>query len=208
MSEQYARFQSDTAKHEMRVLREDGVYRHLRCQQPGTYCMAFDVITWPGHLCYTGDMGTFVFSRLPDMFQFFRGDEDGRIDRRYWAEKCFAADRDGIREYREALFQEAVAGRVAEFIENEGLTDDEAADLRQCVEDEVLCSGDNHQDAVAAAMAFRWAPNSATLGREVFSDFWEHRLEDYTGRFTWCCFALRWAIARYDAQKGEAQPCT
>ena len=28
----------------------------------------FDIVTWPGYLCYSGDMGCFVFTRLPDMF--------------------------------------------------------------------------------------------------------------------------------------------
>lgn len=56
------------------MLHEDGIYRHIRFRQPGTMCMHFDLITWPGYLCYTGDMGTYVFTRLADMFEFFRTD--------------------------------------------------------------------------------------------------------------------------------------
>jgi hypothetical protein len=38
--------------------------------------MGFDVVTWPGHLSISGDMGCFVFTRVDDMFTFFRGHED------------------------------------------------------------------------------------------------------------------------------------
>lgn len=65
-------FLADVAAHQIHVLRDDGVHRHIRFKRPGTYCMQFDLITWPGYLCYTGDMGTYVFNRLEDMFEFFR----------------------------------------------------------------------------------------------------------------------------------------
>ena len=83
-------FLQDVAQHQIHVIRDDGVYRHVRFKRPDTYCSHFDLITWPGHLCYTGDMGTYVFTRLRDMFDFFRRPDNEkwhRIDRRYWAEK-------------------------------------------------------------------------------------------------------------------------
>ena len=95
-------FLKDVDQHVMEVIHEDGVFRHLRFKQPGTVCMHFDLITWPGRLCYTGDMGTFVFSRIHDMLEFFRPDAYAiaapfkRIDRNYWAEKVDASGRDGI----------------------------------------------------------------------------------------------------------------
>ncbi len=71
-----ARFLKDVANHEMQIIRDDGVQRHLRFKKPGTMCYHFDLITWGGHLCYTGDMGTYVFTRVHDMFDFFRmGDQ-------------------------------------------------------------------------------------------------------------------------------------
>jgi hypothetical protein len=81
--------------HAMTIVREDGVYRHLRFRKPGTSCMGFDIITWPGYLCFCGDMGTYVFQRLQDMLQFFRtkrrDDGSWSIDHRYWAEKVMRA---------------------------------------------------------------------------------------------------------------------
>ena len=52
----------------MIVLRDDGVYRHIRFKKPGTGCMHFDLVTWPGYLCYSGDMGCYVFCRLNARF--------------------------------------------------------------------------------------------------------------------------------------------
>src|SRR5690348_13144744 len=93
-------FLKDVSTHEMIVIRDDGANRHIRFKRPGTSCMYFDLITWPGYLCYTGDMGTYVFSRLEDMFEFFRTDRDynkrkGRelsINPKYWGEKLQAVD--------------------------------------------------------------------------------------------------------------------
>ena len=74
-------FTSDIAQHQMQVIRDDGVSRHLRFKRPNTMCMHFDLLTWPGYLCYTGDMGTYVFRRLEDMFPFFRRGEDRDVKR-------------------------------------------------------------------------------------------------------------------------------
>ncbi len=124
-------FLRDVADHVLEVMRDDGVYRHIRFRKPGTMCMHFDLITWPGYLCYTGDMGTYVFARLADMFQFFRTDRSyaprtGRrlaVNLSYWSEKLEAVDgsRNGgaakefsekkllrtINEYRVAWLREA-----------------------------------------------------------------------------------------------------
>lgn len=204
MNEEYQKqfdaFQSDVEKHVVSVLRDDGLYRHLRCSR-GSYAYSFDVITWPGYLCYSGDMGCFVFTRVPDMFEFFRGRRTATIDRGYLAEKAVAADKhDGLREYSERLFQSAVEADIAAFVEANELTEADAADLRQLVQDDVLPAGDNMRDAVRAALDFRWSPRRLgdTRGQEVFPGFWEHRLEDYTYRFVWCCYAIPWAIEQYD----------
>lgn len=48
-------------------------HRHLRFAIPGTGFYSFDIVTWPGHLAISGDLESFTFTRLPDMFDFFRG---------------------------------------------------------------------------------------------------------------------------------------
>lgn len=187
-------FLKDVAGHQMTVLRDDGVNRHLRFQKPGTNCMGFDVVTWPGYLCYSGDMGTYVFQRLDDMFQFFRADrrhnreEDQTlyINLSYWAEKLQAVDRcDGVKKYSADKFRES----VAEWLEDR----DASNELRQAVKNEVLPYADDGESvALNAAQAFEHE------GRGVFQDFWEVDLTEYTYRFIWCCYALAWGIQSYD----------
>jgi hypothetical protein len=190
------RFLRDVAQHRIAVIRDDGIYRHLQFSRPGTYCMGFDIVTWPGYLCYCGDMGEFLFTRLPDMFEFFRtalrDDGDLHINPSYWGEKCVAADKhDGLRTYSAELFREAIATRLDEMD-----ADDE---LRQAVEDEVLPAA--HDGETVAHIAARDFTHD---GEFVFPDFWEANLTDYTYRFIWCCFALAWGIRQYDAMTTRA----
>jgi hypothetical protein len=202
--QQFARFLRDVEGHTLTVLRDDGLYRHLRCAKGDSYCMSFDLVTWPGYLCYAGDMGCFVFTRLLDMFEFFRGRQEAMIDRQYLAEKAVASDKhDGLREYSEDLFKAAVRSDFDSF--TEGWVEEAKAALWENIEDEVLAySGDGLQRAVQSAQEFEFYDADTGKQRTAFHDFWEHRLEDYTPRFWWCCYAVPWAIAQYDAQRSAA----
>lgn len=191
-------FLRDIALHQMQVIRDDGVNRHLRFKRPGTMCMHFDLITWPGYLCYTGDMGTYVFRRLPDMFEFFR--HGGTyplysIDRRYWAEKVEAQDKgDGLMEFSAEKFRERVKEQFDDYAE--GMTEAARADLWRAVQSYVINTLDDDRsgrDAYRAAMDFEHDKH------RPFGDLWEADCRVFTHRFTWCCHALRWAIAAYDA---------
>ncbi len=186
-----ARFRDDVSKHTVRVLRDDGLYRHLRCSD-GTFNMRFDVITWPGHMAYAGDMGCFVFARLDDMFEFFRGRLRADPGFGYLAEKAIAGDKtDGIREYSAELFEAAVKSDFETHVA--GWSDEDRTALWDDIEAFVLsASGDGLEAALSAATAFEWNR------RSVFQDFWERQLEDFTGRFRWCCYAIPWAIEQYD----------
>ncbi len=201
---QPATFQRDVATHELVVLRDDGVYRHLRFRRPGTMCMHFDILTWPGYLCYTGDMGTYVFQRLEDMLMFFRRPSSDRdlfdcIDMRYWAEKVQADDRnDGITEFDPEAFRDVVKDRFDDFIESRG--EDWSAERREALWSEVVSSifGALNEDDPHRAF---WAVHEFNHDGLRFEDFFEFNTDAYTHRFQWCCFALRWGIAQYDAAK-------
>lgn len=56
-------------------------------------------------------------------------------------------------------------------------------------------------DAVRRVMEFEWP-------RHVhrFSEFYDHRLEEYTHHFCWCCHALIWAIGKYDSGETASRP--
>lgn len=88
-------FNDDTAEHVMTTLHEEGLYRHLRFQTPGTGFTWFDILTWPGNLTITGDMGTYTFARIEDMFKFFTG----HINNGYWAEKEKTRGRSELKEH-------------------------------------------------------------------------------------------------------------
>lgn len=211
-----AQFLKDVAEHEMTIVRDDGVSRHIRFQKPGTYCRHFDLIAWPGYLCYTGDMGTYVFRLLEDMFEFFRTDRehmtlrDGRtlaINPYYWSEKLEAVDRSGnsgsYEEFSEDRFREAVVGDLVSWIRDNAYrtTKDERRDLWEAVMGEVLgADGDSGgYRKQCAAYDFHHRVNSKI--EFYFQDFFEHNVTDYTSRFIWCCYALAWGIAKYDAFK-------
>ncbi len=206
-----AQFLKEIESHVMEVIRDDGLYRHIRFREPGTMMQHFDLITWPGYLCYCGDMGTYVFSRLADMFAFFRSDrryaqESGRtlgINLGYWSEKLEAVDgtrRNGsAKEYSPEVFSQIVKEKLVYWMRDYGLDRSERRELRESVEDEVLnCADEGDVRAYDAANGF-----SVTIGGHTFEfqDFWEHDLTDYTHRFIWCCYALAWGIQVYDESK-------
>lgn len=190
-------FLKDVDKHQMTVVRDEGTHRHVIFAQPDSYNMRFELITWPGWLCYTGDMGTFVFRRLEDMFAFFRDPRpvpELRIDLQYWAEKLDAIDRhDGFERWSPEKFRAV--------IENY-LEDAEASpELRVAVAEEVLRGVDllSEDDA-------RQAANSFEHHGFRFHDLWERNCKEYSHRFIWCCFALAWGIRQYDAGKSQPAP--
>ena len=201
-------FFRDIEKHEMTVIRDDGVNRHIRFKRPGSYSMHFDLITWPGYLCYTGDMGAYVFQRLDDMFEFFRTDREYKkrngarlaVNLSYWGEKLQATDRDGYRKYSAEKFKV----NVMDWIEQHGLVGKLGHGLRDELESEVLDRADD-----GASLAYDAAAGFIWNGKRVFEDFFEVDCSEYTHRFLWCCFALAWGIEKYDVAKlpaAEAVP--
>lgn len=195
-------FLRDVAEHQLTVIRDDGVHRHLQFRRPGTVCHGFDLITWPGYLCFCGDMGTYVFQRLHDMFAFFRvvypGHSDGlHINPGYWSEKCEAVDRrsGGVEEYSPDRFREAVLG----YLEDAGddYPDLDLEELREEVASEVLAYADEGEHAA------RLRVEDFEFEGFTFGDFWERDLSEYTFRFIWCCYALAWGVRQYDQAKAS-----
>lgn len=80
-------FKLDVKNHVLTVNLDSGVYRDISIGKPCSSDMHYNITTRPGYLIFTGDMGCYVFNRLPDMFDFFRCE---RINPRYWSEKVQA----------------------------------------------------------------------------------------------------------------------
>lgn len=198
-------FLKDVAEHQMHVLMDNGVYRHLRFKAPGTMIEHFDIITYPGYLVYSGDMGCYVFYRLTDMFQFFRTDREylsnGKtlgINLGYWSEKLQAVDgnrhESSVMEYSEELFRDAVKDYFDNWVSDREPTDKEKQELWDDLESCVLSYADEGEHkAIEMAMDYR-----ADKADFEMTDFYERTLREYTCRFVWCCYALAWGIQQYD----------
>ncbi|HSN35008.1 MAG TPA: hypothetical protein VLT34_01530 [Arthrobacter sp.] len=89
------RFAADTAGHEMTVLLDQGLYRHLRFARTGTSECWSEHITSPKLLTINRDMGTFTYSRPEDMFHFFRRSAGG-FNADYWGPEDDLFQRPGL----------------------------------------------------------------------------------------------------------------
>lgn len=207
-------FLSNVETHSMQVIRDDGVYRHIRFKRPGTRCMFFDLITWPGALCYTGDMGTYVFSRIEDMFEFFREDPSRakpgelRINLGYWSEKLIAVDggrRNGsATEFSEEKFTQVISDYVSEWIEVREVSEESAAALRDAVQEEIIDMLHSQDESYNYRLGSEFRHD--VEGDEFyFQDLWDYSFTEYTTHFKWCCYALAWGIQKYDESKPDTK---
>jgi hypothetical protein len=196
------RFLADVREHEMHVLRDEGVYRHLRFSKPGTMDDHFDLVTWPGYLCFTGDRGTYVFWRKEDMLTFFHQAQEGalRINPYYWSQKVEAQDKNGgVFEYDHRMFTRYVLddliGWLREGKRDGTLSKESRRELWESVCDEVLCLREEGETlAKNAAMDFTIILEGNIYS---FSDVWEWDCRDYTNCFLWACYAIAWGVSRY-----------
>ncbi len=70
-------FAEDIANHELKILTDDGTTRLLCFANPDSVIYKVYVTTWPNHLAFSGDVGTFVFSNHDkDMLFWFPDNYD------------------------------------------------------------------------------------------------------------------------------------
>jgi len=209
-------FLKDVATHQMTVLMDNGLYRHVRFKKPGSYDMHFDLVTYPGFLVYSGDMGCYVFSRLDDMFQFFRSDRlerDGKklyINLGYWAEKLQAVDgnrrKGSAMEYCQDKMEAVIKEQRLTWIREREIDKEQRRELWEELDNLMAdLNGDEGHDYHLVNnwdyTPFTGAVRSHGSARFYFQDLWDHNFQEYTHHFTWCCYALAWAIQVYDEAK-------
>lgn len=196
------RFLRDIRNHEMIINRDDGLYRDVHFKRPGDCAFWFGLNTWPGFLCFYGDMGEYVFSRTDDMFRFFRRDKL-EINHGYWHEKMQAADRRGSdMEFSRERFERIVRHEYEQMVQDSSLTEEQSKKLWQEIEDDVLWG----LDELHEVEAMRKAINFKSEEGFEFIDFWEYNLKEYTFNFEWCLYGIVWGIQQYDAAQLES--CT
>jgi hypothetical protein len=209
-------FLEDAGGHVMTVIRDDGIHRHLRFRKapPAGSEYWFDLITYPGELVITGDMGTYVFRRLTDMFEFFRTDQKYAerrgcnlgINLSYWAEKLQAMPSNGVKEFDEDRFNSVICERLVNWMRDkrDRTTKEERRDLWDAVHNEVIHAEGKERKEIAAHDFVHTVRKGLLFG---FQDLWESNFDRYTFHFIWVCYAIAWGIKTYDESK-TTKPAT
>lgn len=196
-------FQRNVAKHEMTILHEDGLYRHIQFRRVDSGGYRFDLITWPWHLAIAGDIQSgHIFRRLEDMFQFFRTVDGERINPHYWAEKIVSSD-EGVKRYNHEIMELLVRGELQELEhDNHGLT--QAVELELFHEWSWL-DLENEELVRQALYNFKFEPAGQVAYYPfagVLSD-WDFATWDH--HYLWACHAITWGIKQYDKHLEEAR---
>lgn len=192
-----AQFLKDVKTHTMTVCLDQGGYRHLQFRKAGEnrWHMWFELMAWPNALEIRGDMGTWSFSRIEDMFEFFRSRPDsdrGRlyINPSYWSEKLEAEDRVAPhRQFDIDVFKAA----IFDTLDNYDLTRKKKAEIRHELTERVFNESDE--------TLLRSELDKFEHDGFHFSEVWEISGQAYTYRFLWCLYAIVWGIQQYDLQK-------
>lgn len=206
IEESRERFEYDTAGHKMTVLHDDGLYRHLRFKKPDSSSYWSDLITWPGCLVISGDMGEYHFSRLNDMFEFFGphgargGFEDKRwgINPHYWSEKLRGPrpGRDGAMSYSHDAFRAQLYSWAEVY--SDGQCEMYPSLLCEALDREVL---DDWTDCEYEARTRLYELEQELGERDLFADSWEWDFRDFDFAFLWSCWAIVWGIEQYQAAR-------
>ena len=186
-------FLKDIANHKMTIENDNGVFRSvLFTKQDNSSMHHFRITTWPNHLCISGDMGTYVFDRLHDMFGFFR--DFPNINPDYWAEKLKADSTFvGYKSFDWDYFYKQLE---EDLIQSNPDIDPE--EIKTELEEIMV---DIEQDEVGAvSLLNNWERHTENLELDFFDvSAWSK----YTRHYLWCCYAITWAVQQYDSYKKD-----
>lgn len=198
------RFLDDIKDHTIKVIKDDGLYRHLVFSKGGSFYYRYEIITFPNHLVISGDCGTYVFSRIEDMFDFFfmskndfmRNGEKLCINPGYWGEKLLSIGTNaGYKEFSFDTFKENIEDHIKNYWEFKDK--DQEEEVRQEV-NESLYWDENDVRCFDAASEFE-----SSHGHE-FMDFWEMDNKEYTFSYLWNLYAIVHGIKEYRELKSES----
>ncbi|MGW1997211.1 hypothetical protein [Embleya sp. NPDC001921] len=195
------RFKRETALHEMTVLHDDGLYRHLRFADPDGSHDWWSLTTWPHKLVVNGSVGTYVFSVSPtvDMFALVRESSGAGPNFDYWAEKIIAAG-EPVVGFSWELFEK----RVAEYLATaEPYWPGVTAVWKSEIDGFWTHYDTSTEDGARHALhQFRYRPEGA-VEADAFrfrgTGDWDLRAHDW--RYMWSCHAAVDGIRRYDLHR-------
>jgi len=193
-------FIADTKDHCMTIISadEDTVRRHLMFSENGSSVYRYDIHTWPGYLMVTGDMGTYVFSRIHDMFNFFQtGSPNFKINEGYWSEKLDAINSHcgadaSIKEYLPEEFTKMIKEEFNQWIENWEIEPNNANEVWDALQNDVLDDVGDEQNDYNNAYSFE-------SGNLNFYDAPFSNCREYNYHFRWILYAIVDGIAQYKA---------
>lgn len=200
-------FLVDVEEHEMQMLKNGVSYRHVLCTGSDKNYSSFEIITWPGHLCITGDPGTYVFATIGDLFSFFRSKElkinPGNSKKKLKS----ACELFGVKEFSFEAFRDRVKDYYDSFAEDneDELGSLEMQKLWEEISESVLDEGEQGEFfAYHAVQEFEWTFHKD--GVKLTFDFQDFFLdggntEAYTHHYIWCLYAIVWGINKYDKYK-------
>lgn len=202
-----ADFLQHVKEHQVKIIREDGVYRHIRFKAPGTGNQLFDLTTWPGYLCFSGDMGTYVFQRADDMFQFFRNSNgELSINPDYWGEKLECVDgQSGFKKFSAEIFREWVEDHFKTYqLDNNELGEEIVSRIQAEIDTYIISELDDDFDQESRACRAVQEFVSDEEPSFTFQDFFDGGSpNEYTYRYIWCLYAIVWGISKYDEVKSS-----
>lgn len=187
-------FADSVKDHELQIPLDTGIYRHLIYKKPYSGDMGFNIVTVPQYLTICGDMGSYTFTRVADMFQFFRGDN---INPEYWAQKCVSTDKHcDIKKYCEKKMTRLIMERVEDWCSPEwnDYSEEQRKQLENEIKEDVLPYIDTESMALDVLMDFD--PDNS-----MFEDFLEEDVREFTPNFLWCLEAIVHTIKVYDETK-------
>lgn len=180
-------FTEQTTEHDMYVLRNDSPYRHLRFAKEDTISYWFEIVTFPNVLIFNGDYGCYVFSRITDMFEFFRNQAPHP---EYWSSKLIGQQQvttfsgSHVREYLAREFREYLRANERHW------SPDECQNYIDEFEDEII--NNCHEENDFNNIGFKELESGFVFDPAVFNP------KIFTMQFLWACFAIPWAIKKYD----------
>ena len=220
-TETWTAFAAMTASHEIEVVHDIAMHRHIRMARPGERNWSWEVTTWPGGLAISGDIaGGYVFSnKNPDedssaQFGYVFSNrfnaldlfhlEEHRFDHfsdgapsapfGYWAEKLVGRrtpDCDRAAAYSSSAF----LGHVDEILT--GLVDDTELSAERATELTAEAALNDHTQE----SAHEWMRDN----EDQFPDSWETDLSDWTDEFILACYCLQATAQAYDTLRKSQQ---
>ena len=178
--------------YKMEVIHDSGIHRHLKFTDNGKWDGHFFITTWPDHLCISGDMGTFVFSRIHDMVNFFSGEY---INPEYWEEKVQSQSRfgDGCKQFVFDNFHSKVKEELTELTSEE--YDEETIEKAQ----DFLNQLESIEEDEYGSVEFMRSLDIS----ELDTCEWHIYFDEFTFHYLFACYAINFACNTYLASKTE-----